>query len=88
MNDQHRNDYEKELASLLRTSVGPVDPELRRELWPAMLRRLNENPRAQPWIAALLSSAAVPWFDWAMLVGLIAGMCLFPGSIPIWLYNF
>jgi hypothetical protein len=88
MNEQPMNNDEKELANLLQQAVPPVSRELRRDLWPAVLRRLDEHPREQPWIAALFSSAAVPWFDWAMLAVLLAGVCLFPGSIPIWLYNF
>ena len=90
-NDRLMNDQEKELANLLQRSVPPVSRELPRDLWPEMLRHLDEHPHEQPWIAALFSSAAVravPWFDWAMLAGLILGVCLFPGSIPIWLYNF
>jgi hypothetical protein len=96
MNDQRMNDQpmmaqEKDLANLLQQSLRPVNQELRRDLWPAMLRRLDENPREQPWVTALFSPGtlrAVPWFDWTMLAVLVAGVCLFPSSIPIWLYNF
>ncbi|SRR5579864_1353639 len=96
MNDRPVKDQEKELANLLRQAVRPVKRELPRDLWPAMLRRLDERSREQPsreqnWIAALFSTAtvrSVPWFDWAMLAVLIAGVCVFPSSIPIWLYNF
>ena len=91
LNDRPMNDQERELANLLQPSLRPVNQELRRDLWPAMLRRLDENPREQPWVAALFSHGtlrAVPWFDWTMLAVLLAGLCLFPSSIPIWLYNF
>lgn len=91
MNDRPMNDQEKELANVLQQAVPSVNGELRRDLWPAMLRRLDEHPHEQPWTAALFSSAtvrAVPWFDWAMLAGLIVGVSVFPSSIPIWLYNF
>ena len=91
MNDELIKDNEKELVNVLQQAVRPVNHELRRDLWPAMLRRLDEHPREQPWIAALFSSAtvrAVPWFDWALFAGLIVGVSVFPSSIPIWLYNF
>jgi hypothetical protein len=88
MNDQLIEDNETKLVHVLPQAVRPVNRELPRDLWPAMLRRLDEHPREQPWIAALFSSPAVPWFDWAMLAVLIVGVCVFPSSIPIWLYNF
>ena len=82
---------EKKLAELLKKSLTPLSPELNRDLWPRMLRRLDEQHPARSWIAALFSPAAfaaVPWFDWAMLAVLVVGLCLFPRSIPIWLYHF
>jgi hypothetical protein len=36
--------------------------------------------------SAVLSS--VPWFDWALLAAVIVGVCIFPRSIPVWLYQF
>lgn len=82
---------EKKLAELLKQSIKPVNRELQRDLWPQMLRRLDQQPRSRSWIAVLLSPEAltsVPWFDWALLAALIVGVCIFPRSIPIWLYHF
>jgi len=49
--------------------------ELRRDLWPDMLRRL-ERPRIR-----------VPWFDWALLATAGAAAIFFPALIPALLYH-
>jgi len=74
---------EKTLADLLKRSVGPVNGELNRDLWPRMLRRLEQQDGRQ-WFTAMSS---VPWFDWALLAVLILGVAMFPRAIPIWLYH-
>ncbi|HET6178137.1 MAG TPA: hypothetical protein VFE61_14470 [Candidatus Sulfotelmatobacter sp.] len=87
MNEQEQ----KNLADLLKHSVPPVSRELHRDLWPQMQQRLDRHPEDQSWIAAMFSVArlsSVPWFDWALLAALIVGVCLFPNSIPVWLYHF
>jgi hypothetical protein len=56
-----------------------------------MLRRFEQRSGNRHWLSALFSASAlssVPWFDWALLAVLIAGICIFPKSIPIWLYHF
>lgn len=82
---------EKQIADLLKQSVAPVNTELDRDLWPRMLRRLDEREMSRNWLARLFSPstlAAVPWFDWALLAVLVVSVFLFPKSIPIWLYHF
>ena len=64
----------------LRDAVPPLDglengTELRRDLWPDMLRRL-ERPRVR-----------VPWFDWALLATAGAVAIIFPALIPALLYH-
>lgn len=44
----------------------PAQPELRRDLWPGMLRRLETPP------------VKVPWYDWALAAGVVASALLFP----------
>jgi hypothetical protein len=81
---------QKRITDLLKQALTPVPSALNRDLWPEMLRRLNERA-GQRWFAALFSgtgSYSVPWFDWALLALLILGVCAFPSSIPIWLYHF
>jgi hypothetical protein len=76
MND---NEKDREIKELLRQAIAPVkDTELRRDLWPQMLRKLDE-PSA--------SMRNVPWFDWALAAILSAVLLLFPGTIPALLYH-
>jgi hypothetical protein len=70
---------QKRIEQLLKQSLPPVSAQftadLRRDLWPAMLKRLDAR------------SAAVPWFDWALLAAVIAWFAFFPGAIPVLLYH-
>jgi hypothetical protein len=87
MNEQEQ----KRVADLLKQSFPPVNRDLGRDLWPEMLRRLDERSSRRHWFAVLFSPAAVsavPWFDWALLAVLVVGVCAFPKAIPIWLYHF
>ena len=69
----------KEIKELLRRAIAPAkDTELRRDLWPQMLRKLHEQPAAVD---------TVPWFDWALAAVLSAALVFFPGSIPALLYH-
>ena len=68
---------DKALRDLLKQSVAPVrDAELRRDLWPQMLQRLDET---QP--------VRVPWFDWVLAALASAALIFFPGAIPALLYH-
>ncbi len=68
---------DKTIQELLRRAIAPVNnSELRRDLWPQMLQRLE-----QP-------AVSVPWYDWALLA-LLTLFCLsFPELIPVLLYHF
>jgi hypothetical protein len=73
------NEEIKNMKELLRQAVAPVPgSELRRDLWPEMLRKLEEQP---------LPAHRVPWFDWVLAAILSAALILFPGSIPALLYH-
>jgi hypothetical protein len=74
------NDEEiKNMKELLKQAVAPVqDSELRRDLWPQMLPKLDEQP---------LPVHSVPWFDWVLAAILSAVLIFFPGSIPALLYH-
>jgi len=66
----------EELTTLLRKAIAPIhDAELQRDLWPDMLRKLNDQP------------VRVPWFDWALAAILSAALLFFPGAIPALLYH-
>jgi hypothetical protein len=69
----------QEIEALLKEAITPVkDTELRRDLWPQMLRKLDEQPAP---------ALHVPWFDWALAGILGAVLVFFPGSIPALLYH-
>ena len=71
-NEENNND----VKTLLKEALAPVGhTELQRDLWPQMLRRLDEQP------------LRVPWFDWALAAVLAASLLLFPGAIPALLYH-
>ncbi len=56
-------------------SAGRVEAELRLDLWPAMLKRIE------------VSLPTIPWFDWALLAAVAGCLILFPGAIPVLLYH-
>jgi hypothetical protein len=92
MNEQEINEREiKKLANRLQQSLPPMNRELDHDLWPKMLQRIDDRACDRHWLAVLFSPSAmsaVPWFDWALLAVVIVGVCIFPKSIPIWLYHF
>jgi hypothetical protein len=69
-NDQDR------LKLLLRESLPPVEDnaESGRDLWPAVLRKLDAR------------SSAPPWYDWALAASLVLLVVCFPKAIPVFLY--
>jgi hypothetical protein len=70
---------DKEIKELLKQALAPAErTELQRDLWPQMLRKLEEQPAA---------IGAVPWFDWALAAILGAVLVSFPGAIPALLYH-
>ena len=70
------NERDEALKELLkRAAGGPADRELRRDLWPEMLRRLERPP------------VRVPWWDWVLAAALLLCLVLFPEIIPAVLYQ-
>ena len=67
---------EERMKKLLQQALPPVEgePEQGRDLWAAVLKRLDAKP------------APAPWFDWALLAALVALIACFPASIPLFLY--
>jgi hypothetical protein len=76
-------DDQNRMKEMLKQALPPVaaDAEPARDLWPAVLRRLDED--AAPHRATKFS---VPWFDWALLGGLAVFTLSFPATIPVLLY--
>ena len=72
MNQHERDD----IKALLKDSLPPVGGhELQRDLWPAILHRLD-----QP-------AFHVPWWDWTLLAAATALLLFFPEMIPALLYH-
>lgn len=59
----------------LKRAFPPVDQDLRRDLWPAMVRRL-EKP-----------AGPVPWYDWALAAGLAGALLVFPKLVLLLAYH-
>ena len=64
------------LQELLRSALPPVaDTELKQDLWPQMLRKLDE------------STIRPSWLDWALIAFLPVWFFLFPEVILALLYH-
>lgn len=68
---------EDEVRAALRRAVPPAETELRRDLWPNMLRRMEETAPAAP----------VPWYDWALGLALVAAVFLYPKLLLLFAYH-
>jgi hypothetical protein len=69
------NQEDRKLREFLKANMRPVETEARRDLWPQMLRRLEEGARP------------VPWFDWALVGAMLMWLVLFPKTISVFLYH-
>ena len=66
---------DRQIRKALKESFSPVNTELRRDLWPDVLRQLDAR------------HVGVPWYDWA-LVGLSAAMFVaFPRLLLVFAYH-
>jgi hypothetical protein len=88
------NQSEQErIAKLLKQSLPPVTDEgaeLSRDLWPAMLQRLQRPSAPGAWFRqAWLNQAWFNqvWFDCALVAAAMAGLAFFPSAIPVLLYH-
>ena len=72
---------DERIGELLKQALPPVDPaaEPARDLWPNLLRRLDEQPAAP-------AARRQNWFDWALLAALVVFGVSFPATIPVFLY--
>jgi hypothetical protein len=64
-----------ELRELLKKNMRPADRELRRDLWPEIVRRMEKGERQ------------VPWFDWVLLAAATTCLLFVPQMIPMLLYH-
>jgi len=79
---EHEDKYmtendDRQIREAMKQSFPPVKTELRRDLWPDVLRKVD----------ARQVGVGVPWYDWA-LVGLSAVMFLaFPRLVLVFAYH-
>ncbi len=67
---------DEKICIVVKRAIPPVaNRELQRDLWPQMLRRLEQRP------------AQMPWLDWALLGLLGVWILFFPEAIPLLLYQ-
>ena len=79
---------QERIAKLLKKSLPPVGgvsgatkgAQLGRDLWPAMLRRLQAGAAPVAWFEQV-------WFDGALLAGVVVWLAFFPAAIPVLLYH-
>jgi hypothetical protein len=69
MNEQH----ERKIHEALKRAIPPVNTEIGRELWPAVLRKLDAPP--------------VPWYDWALLGMSASVFVFFPRLLLVFAYH-
>jgi hypothetical protein len=68
---------DEQLKQLIRQAIAPVkDAELQRDLWPQMLKKLQQHEPVR-----------VPWFDWVLAAVSCLILFLFPSVIPALLYH-
>jgi hypothetical protein len=66
---------DRQIREALQESFPPIPTELSRDLWPAVMGKLDARP------------VRVPWYDWA-LVGVSAAVFLsFPQLILVFAYH-
>jgi len=71
MKDRDQN----EIRNVLREVFPRMDAELRQDLWPAMLGKLDAQRES------------LAWYDWALL-GILGGMiAIFPNLILVFVYH-
>jgi len=74
---------QERIAKLLKQALPKVADEsaqLGRDLWPSMLRRLQQPETPARWFEQA-------WFDWALGAAVAAWLAFFPSAIPILLYH-
>jgi hypothetical protein len=74
MNHEKSRELE-EIRAALQAALPPVNAELRRDLWPAMLRRMESPPQR------------VPWYDWVLAAAVAAIGFAFPKFLFVLAYH-
>jgi hypothetical protein len=70
------NHEQEGIQRALKDAFPAVNTELRRDLWPAMLRRLQEQP-----------AVTIPWYDWVLAGCSVVLLALFPKLAWLFAYH-
>lgn len=78
--NRKNNSEIEHMKQLLRSTIPAIGDNVEpdRDLWPAMLRRMDDQ--------GTRGVASIPWFDWALAGGLLAFAAIAPRTIPVILY--
>ena len=76
----HKDKYmtkhdDRQIRDALKQSLPPINTELRRDLWPDVLRRLDRR------------QVGVPWYDWALVGASAAMFVAFPRMVLVFAYH-
>ena len=66
---------EQEIRAALKSAFPVTDTELRRDLWPLLLQRLDARP------------IKVPWYDWALAATVFLSVFVFPKLVLFFAYQ-
>lgn len=66
---------DRQIREALQQLFPPVNTEMHRDLWPAVLRKLEAHP------------AQMPWYDWVLMGLSSAVFLLFPQLILVFAYH-
>jgi hypothetical protein len=66
---------DRQIGDALKRSFPPVHTELGRDLWPQVLRKLDDRP------------VRVPWYDWTLVALSTAMFLAFPRLILVFVYH-
>ena len=66
---------DRQIGDALKRSFPPVHTELGRDLWPQVLRKLDDRP------------VRIPWYDWALVALSTAMFLAFPRLILVFVYH-
>jgi hypothetical protein len=77
---EHEDKYmtehnDREIRDALKQSFPPINTELRRNLWPDVLRKLDLRP------------VRVPWYDWAFVGLSVVTLLAFPRLVLVFAYH-
>ncbi|MBV9339887.1 MAG: hypothetical protein JO159_03225 [Acidobacteria bacterium] len=66
----------EQIRKVLQQSLPPFDTTLHRDLWPLVLRTLEDRNKTR-----------VPWYDWALIAVTVLTVVAFPRLLLVFAYH-